>query len=71
VSLVDLYVAGDEDEDEGVVPQVIFYASGEATVGAINVRRREDGDMLWRIEWDLLGRFDLLPRGEEIEEEFE
>ncbi len=69
VALSELYIAGDEDEP--VTPQVIFYASGEATTGAINVRRREDGDLLWRIEWDLLGRFDLLPRGEESEEEFE
>ncbi len=46
-------------------PQVVFYASGETTVGAINVRERESGDLLWRIEWDLLGRFKLLLRGEE------
>lgn len=56
------------EEGEPVTPQVIFYASGEATVGTIDVRRREDGELLWRIEWDLLGRFDLLPRGEEPEE---
>ncbi|NND66456.1 MAG: prepilin-type N-terminal cleavage/methylation domain-containing protein [Halioglobus sp.] len=61
----------EEDEDEPrrgarePLPQVVFYASGEATVGAINVRERESGDLLWRIEWDLLGRFKLLPRGEE------
>lgn len=61
-----------DDGSEIVEPQIIFYASGEATVGAINLRRREDGELLWRIEWDLLGRFDLLPRGEELEElEFE
>ncbi len=61
-----------DDGTEIVAPQVIFYASGETTVGAINVRRREDGDLLWRIEWDLLGRFDLLPRGEEpVDEDFE
>ena len=50
-------------------PQVIFYASGEATVGAINVRQRSSGDLLWRIEWDLLGRFKLLPRGEALPED--
>jgi len=66
--LVDLAPA--DDDSDIINPQVIFYASGETTVGAIDVRSREDGDLLWRIEWDLLGRFKLLPRGEEpVEEE--
>jgi prepilin-type N-terminal cleavage/methylation domain-containing protein len=57
------------DEDSGNVgdgpkPQVVFYASGETTVGAITVRQMETGDVLWRIEWDLLGRFEVLRRGE-------
>jgi hypothetical protein len=43
---------------------VVFYASGETTVGAITVRQMETGDVLWRIEWDLLGRFEVLRRGE-------
>lgn len=58
-------LTGDEDEEEAT-PQVVFYASGETTVGMIDVRRRSDGELLWRIEWDLLGRFQLLPRGEEL-----
>ena len=36
----------------------------ETTAGAIDVRRRDDGELLWRVEWDLLGRFELLRRGE-------
>ena len=59
----------EDDTEELVTPQVMFYSSGEATVGAINVRRVEDSELLWRIEWDLLGRFDLLLRGEVEEEE--
>jgi general secretion pathway protein H len=59
----------DDNQEEIIRPQVIFYASGEATVGAINVRRLDDSELLWRIEWDLLGRFDLLRRGEVTEEE--
>lgn len=59
----------DDNDSEIINPQVVFYASGEVTVGAINVRRTEDGELLWRIEWDLLGRFELLPRGEAEEEE--
>ena len=54
---------GLDEEEESRGPQVVFYASGETTVGAINVRRREDGELLWRIEWDLLGRFELMPGG--------
>lgn len=54
-----------EGEDEALEqPQVVFYSSGETTVGAINVRRKSDGTLLWRIEWDLLGRFDVMLRGE-------
>lgn len=53
------------EDEEGTTPQVIFYASGETTSGAIDVRRRNSGDLLWRLEWDLLGRFELLRRGEE------
>lgn len=57
-----------EEEEQAITPQVVFYASGETTVGAINLRRMEDGELLWRLEWDLLGRFDLLPRGRPVEE---
>lgn len=63
---------GDEEEDEErISPQVVFYASGEVTPAAINVRRREDSELLWRVEWDLLGRFKVLRRGEEREEQEE
>ena len=65
-------LAGDEDgvrdEDEQESPQVVLYASGETTVGLIDVRRRDDGELLWRVQWDLLGRFSVLPRGEELED---
>lgn len=51
--------------DLEVTPQVVLYSSGETTPGAIDVRRRSSGELLWRIEWDLLGRFTMLQRGEE------
>ncbi len=50
---------------ETIAPQVILYASGETTEGAVEVISRQSGELLWRIEWDLLGRFRLLRRGEE------
>ena len=59
------------EAEEELAPQVVFYASGETTVGSIDVLRREDGELLWRIRWDLLGRFEVLPRGEEPDDEFE
>jgi len=49
-------------------PQVVFYASGETTAGAIDVRQRDSGELLWRVEWDLLGRFQVLRRGEAQDE---
>lgn len=48
-------------------PQVIFYSSGETTVGIISLRLAQTGELLWTIEWDLVGRFTLLRRGEPSE----
>ncbi len=45
-------------------PQVVFYASGEVVPGELELRRRGTGEVLWRLEWDLLGRMTLLRRGE-------
>lgn len=60
----------DDEKDERLSPQVVFYASGETTPGALEIRQADGGDLLWRIEWDLLGDFKVLPRGEpEFEEE--
>ena len=59
VDSLSLAPAGEERS-----PQLVFYASGETAPGAMEVRRRDNGELLWRMEWDLLGRFDLLRRGE-------
>ena len=58
-----------EEEDEDAVPQVQFYASGESTSGALDIRWAQDGELAWRLQWDLLGRFELLLRGEEGEDD--
>ena len=55
--------------EEDAAPQVVFYSSGETTAGAIEVRRQKSGEVLWRVQWDLLGRFTVLPRGVEPEDE--
>lgn len=52
------------DSEEELTPQVVFYASGETTPGSLELRRRDDGELLWRVQWDLLGRFEVLRRGE-------
>ena len=62
VAVVELPLAGTEEDP---TPQVVFYASGEATAGAIELLRRDTGELLWRLEWDLLGRMRMLRRGEE------
>lgn len=51
--------AGDD-----AAPQVIFHASGETTPGQLDLRRRDSGELLWRLRWDLLGRMELLQRGQ-------
>jgi general secretion pathway protein H len=61
VPVAELSLGGGEVE---APPQVVLYASGETTPGAIEVRRRDNSELLWRVEWDLLGRFELLRRGE-------
>lgn len=70
VPLVNLSLDdNDNDEAEAISPQVVLYASGEVTVGAIDVFQVEGAELLWRIEWDLFGRFDVLRRGEpEVED---
>jgi general secretion pathway protein H len=65
VPAAEIPLGGGEEE---TAPQVVLYASGETTAGAIEVRRRETSELLWRVQWDLLGRFELLRRGE-VEEE--
>ena len=59
--------AGD-DAGRDAAPQVIFYSSGETTPGALEWRDRDSGNVLWRVEWDLIGRFTLLPFGEPMPE---
>lgn len=68
--LVELSLDEDEKDDK-LSPQVVFYASGETTPGALNIRLIEGDELLWRIEWDLLGEFKVLPRGEAEAEEDE
>lgn len=70
VPVTELGLAVDPDEEE-VSPQVVFYASGETTAGSIDLRQRADGELLWRVEWDLLGRFEVLRRGEADEDLFD
>lgn len=55
----------DEPDKERLLPQLVFYTNGEVTEGEIDVRQRDTGTLLWRIRWDLLGRFEVLRRGEE------
>jgi len=40
----------------GVVPQLIFYASGEVTPARLEVRDRRDGALVDALTWDLVGR---------------
>lgn len=59
-ALLDLPLA---EAGEDTLPQMVMYASGEMTAGAVDVRRIEDGELLWRVEWDLLGRVEVLRNG--------
>jgi len=50
-------------------PQLVFYASGETTPGVIDLHLQSDGELLWRLQWDLLGRQQLLRGGEPAKDE--
>ncbi|MFK8047668.1 MAG: Tfp pilus assembly protein FimT/FimU [Halioglobus sp.] len=53
------------------IPHIVFYASGETSPGQIEFRQRQSGDILWILEWDLIGRFSALLRGEPKDDEDE
>jgi len=44
-------------------PQVVFWAGGEVTPGSLDWHDANSGSLLYRMEWDLLGRLTLLPQG--------
>lgn len=46
-------------ERAGVEPQWLFLASGETQSGEMLWRRAQDGALLWRMDWDPLGRIRL------------
>ncbi len=58
-----------DDETLPPAPQIIFYASGEAIPGIMTWVDVASGDVLWELEWDLLGRFEMRRRGIEDEDE--
>ncbi|WP_040481520.1 prepilin-type N-terminal cleavage/methylation domain-containing protein [Luminiphilus syltensis] len=58
--------------DDGMrqpIPQIVFFAGGEVTPGQLDWVDRATGNLLYRLQWDLFGRSELLPGGERIEEE--
>lgn len=60
----------DYDPELNPTPQVVAWAGGEMTPGALEWIDQKTGELLYRLEWDLLGRMTLLPRGEaRVEEE--
>ncbi len=58
-----------DDETLPPAPQIVFFASGEAIPGLMSWVDVGTGEVLWELEWDLLGRFELRRRGIENEEE--
>ncbi|GAB3310426.1 GspH/FimT family pseudopilin [Haliea atlantica] len=44
-------------------PQVLFQASGEVSAGTLDIYDRESNTLLWRLQWDGLGRWEMLPEG--------
>ena len=51
------------DPDLNPSPQIVAWAGGEMTPGSLEWLDRRTGELLYRLEWDLLGRMTLMPRG--------
>jgi general secretion pathway protein H len=60
--IADLEV-GKSDEEIEAQPQVVFYSSGETTPGIMTWIDDRTGEVLWELEWDLLGRLTLRKKG--------
>lgn len=57
------------DPELNPTPQIVAWAGGEMTPGELEWIDQRTGEILYRLEWDLLGRMTLLPRGEALAEE--
>lgn len=57
------------DPELNPTPQIVAWAGGEMTPGALEWLDQKTGELLFRLEWDLLGRMTALPRGEAFVEE--
>jgi len=57
------------DPELNPTPQIVAWAGGEMTPGALDWMDLKTGELRYRLEWDLLGRMTLLPRGESDERE--
>ena len=49
------------------VPQVVFFAGGEVAEGELDWIDAVSGELLFRLQWDLFGRTEILPRGQRKE----
>ena len=45
----------------GRAPQWLLLSSGETQAGELSLRQRRSGELLWRLDWDALARFDSRP----------
>lgn len=59
----------DLDEEEQRQPEVVFFSSGETTPGIMSWVDEESGELLWELEWDLLGRIEMRRHGEVNDDE--
>ena len=55
------------DPELNPTPQIVAWAGGEMTPGALDWIDLKTGELRYRLEWDLLGRMTFLPRGESDE----
>lgn len=57
------------DPTLNAAPQIVMLAGGEMTPGSLEWLDELTGELLYRLEWDLLGRMTMLPKGEPLVEE--
>ena len=55
-----------QDPDVAPKPQLIFFAGGEVTPGEIDFIDQQSGELLFRLQWDFLGRSEVLIKGQPV-----
>jgi general secretion pathway protein H len=58
---------GERDPELRPAPQIVFFASGEVTEGQLEWMTRDTGKLLFSVDWNFFGDFNLQTSGERLD----